>query len=90
MTDNQESRIKLVTTAQYISFNWKVDSELNYDFLRLYCNGMEQASISGNQNWVSYVCYGWMPVNCYEIVYTKDYSVSVGQDRGWVKDLVQW
>jgi hypothetical protein len=90
MTDNQESRIKLVTTAQYIGFNWKVDSELNYDFLRLYCNGMEQASISGNQNWVSYVCYGWMPVNCYEIVYTKDYSVSVGQDRGWVKDLVQW
>jgi hypothetical protein len=88
--DNQESRIRIVSTAQNISFYWKVDSELNYDFLKFYLNGKEQFSISGYQDWVSFVWYGETPVNCYEIVYKKDYSVSVGQDRGWVKSIELW
>lgn len=74
-----------------IRFYWKVSSESNYDFLRFYIDGVEQAgAISGTTDWA---------IQSFDIstdgshslrwAYTKDGSVSYAPDCGWV-DLVSW
>ncbi|MDD3144577.1 MAG: hypothetical protein PHV23_00535 [Candidatus Gracilibacteria bacterium] len=71
-------------TENGISFFYKVSSELNYDFLRFYINGVEQNNWSGEINWTkkSYnlssgtYTLGWC--------YTKDGSVNTGSDKAWI------
>jgi hypothetical protein len=89
--DNQESLIQTtVGGAGTFSFYWKVSSEVEYDFLEFYIDGVLQDRISGLVDWHQMV---------YEITdssshilewrYFKDYSVSEGDDSGWI-DFVEW
>jgi len=72
-----------VSQAGTLKFYWKVSSETNYDYLRFYINGVQQASISGSTSWAqkSYTVSAGATVKW---AYTKDGSVSSGSDAGWV------
>lgn len=87
ITHNQDSFMQ--TTASEdgtFSFYWKVSSESNYDYLRFYVNGAEQAAISGTTSWAqaSYFAPAGATVKW---AYTKDGSVSSGSDAGWVDKI---
>ncbi len=70
-----------------LSFWWKVSSETN-DRLRLVINGTEQASTFGEVDWT----WRLLPIGAgnqiIEWRYTKNNSVSGGQDRGWVDEII--
>ncbi len=70
-----------------ISFFRKVSSESSYDFLEFYIDGNMQGQWSGEMNWdqVSYnVSSG---THTFKWVYDKDYTVSGGQDCGWIDNI---
>jgi hypothetical protein len=95
ITDMQESRFRLVADMNSLYFKWKVDSEQNYDFLNLYVDGMLQNGISGNWGWYSASCLFYTPqlshrVASVEWIYSKDVSVSVGQDKGWISAIQKY
>lgn len=78
------------STTLTISFWLRTSSEQNYDFLRFFIDGSEQARWSGNP-------FGWTQVSytvstpgthTFEWRYTKDGSVSVGSDAVWVDDVL--
>ena len=68
------------------TFEWKVSSEFNRDYLQWYFDGMFRNSISGTG-------VGWQRVTCtvpsgtHEITwkYSKDNNYSSGSDCGWVR-----
>lgn len=72
-----------------LSFRWRTSSEDYYDWLRLRIDGNEVASISGERAWEEFthtiVTDGSHTV---EWAYTKDGSVSDGEDSGWIDDVV--
>jgi len=72
-----------------IKFYWKVSSEQNYDYLRFYIDGSQKAKISGNVGWQQKT-YS-VGSGSHELMwkYTKDVSVSSGDDCGWI-DKVEW
>ncbi|MDP3114672.1 MAG: C25 family cysteine peptidase [Candidatus Cloacimonadaceae bacterium] len=77
-----------VGAAGNISFWRKVSSESNYDFLRFFINGIEQAAWSGNQAWAQF-SYPVQPgTRVFKWAYTKDGSVSSGSDCGWIDEIV--
>ena len=70
-----------------VSFNRKVSSENNYDYLRFYIDNVKQGEWAGEQNWalVSY------PVTAgnhqFRWQYIKDLSVNGGSDKAWIDDI---
>ncbi|UCC98745.1 MAG: glycoside hydrolase family 5 protein [Phycisphaerales bacterium] len=70
-----------------ITFYRKVSSESGYDYLTFSIDGVEKDEWSGEQDWgqASY------PVNegtrTFEWVYSKDGSISDGDDRAWIDDI---
>jgi len=91
IVDEQTSSLVItvnVTTDDQISFYRKVSSESNYDYLRFYIDGIQKDEWSGEVDWeeVSF------PVTAGEHTFTwsyeKDYSVSSGDDCGWVDFIV--
>jgi subtilase family serine protease len=88
--DNQSSAMEFEAefpAGGQISFWLSVSSEANYDFLRFYINGHEQNRWSGNVAWRQ-VTYDVPAGNhTFRWQYTKDGSVSHGQDTAWVDDI---
>jgi uncharacterized repeat protein (TIGR02543 family) len=88
--DNQQSWLQTAVTGPgYVAFSWKVSSEVNYDLLRFYIDGVEQTGkISGEVNWtqVSYT----FPAGSHTLrwAYSKDNSGVSGSDAGWVDQIV--
>jgi predicted outer membrane repeat protein len=73
-----------------LSFWWKVSSELGYDFLRFYIDGVEQGSVSGEVAWqqMSFNLVG-SGIHRLKWTYVKDDSKTSGSDRAWL-DQVTW
>jgi len=88
ISHNQESWMQTTVSGGAISFYWKVSSETGYDSLEFYIDGSLQDSISGSADWQQ-VLYT-LPSGTYELKwrYVKDWSVSEGDDAGWVDALV--
>lgn len=82
----------LATTVQgrgTLAFRWRTSSEDLYDCLRVRLDGSEVAGISGERDWEDVS----IPVesegsHTVEWTYTKDGSVSDGEDCGWIDDVV--
>ena len=72
-----------------LSFWWKVSSQTNKDFLKLFFNGVQQTRISGEVDW-QFQSYTF-PSGSYtsKWTYSKNATVAGGQDRGWL-DQVQF
>ena len=72
-----------------VSFRWKVSSEANYDFLRFSINSVPMASISGGVSWQQKTYAVGAGSQTLKWAFTKDDTVSVGKDAGWV-DRITW
>ena len=89
--NGQDSLIQMtVSGAGTVSFFWKVSSEAGFDFLEFYIDGVLQDRITGSVGWHQ-MMYAISDLGSHTLKwrYVKDYSVSSGDDRGWV-DNVQW
>lgn len=90
ITHNQHSWLQTVVSGPgTISFWWKVSSEANYDFLRFRIAGMDQHWISGEQDWARLSVAVPAGTHTLAWLYSKDESVSLNSDAGWV-DQVVW
>jgi hypothetical protein len=91
ISHNQESWMRTtVGGTGTLSFYWKVSSEAGYDYLEFYIDGVLRDQISGSANWhqMTYAIFA-SGFHTLEWRYVKDYSVSAGEDCGWI-DLVEW
>jgi hypothetical protein len=66
-----------------------VNSESNWDYLRFYIDGSEQAGeISGTVDWAGKSFSGLAAgMHEYKWCYTKDPWISSGSDTGWVDNI---
>ena len=86
ITHNQSTWLQTTVSGPgSLSFYWAVSSEAGYDSLRFYIDDVQQTSTSGNVSWqpVGYSILG-SGTHTLKWVYTKDGSVSVGVDCGWL------
>lgn len=67
-----------------ISFYYKVSSEDGYDFLRFFIDGAQKMAVSGEVGWDRASFPVSAGTHLFKWQYTKDYSETGGQDRGWV------
>ncbi|MBW7990394.1 MAG: hypothetical protein FVQ84_10320 [Planctomycetes bacterium] len=89
--DGQDSLMQTtVSGAGTVSFFWKVSSEAGYDYLEFYIDGVLQDRITGSVGWHQ-MMYAISDFGSHTLKwrYVKDYSVSDGDDCGWI-DLVDW
>lgn len=85
ISHNQESSLETTVTGPCsLSFYWKVSSESGYDYLRVKIDGVEQDKISGSSEWAKKTLQIGAGSHTVSWIYTKDYSVSSGQDAGWI------
>ncbi len=71
-----------------ISFDYKVSSEGNYDYFRVYINDDEVVKTSGSHDYKNYIKSFDAPTDVtLKISYKKDVSVSRGGDAGYFKNL---
>ncbi|MBX3250311.1 MAG: hypothetical protein KF901_24245 [Myxococcales bacterium] len=73
--------------AAEVSFWYRVSSEANYDFLRVYVDGALADSYSGEVGWTRWARTLPAGPHTLEWRYTKDGSVSVGSDTAWIDDV---
>ncbi len=90
ISDSQESWMETTITngPGQLSFWWKVSSELIWDYLEFLVDGVAQSGqISGEVDWQA-MNYS-LPVGTHVLRwrYSKDSSMSAGQDRGWVDQV---
>ncbi len=91
--DSSESRLELTVTVPIggsaYSFDYRVDSEGSYDYLRFYVNDVQEAgaSWSGTVAWANYA--GTLPAGTHTLSwrYTKDSSTSSGLDRAFIDNV---
>ncbi|MCP4261004.1 MAG: hypothetical protein GY774_26360 [Planctomycetes bacterium] len=89
ISHNQESWMQTtVSGAGNISFFWKVSSENGYDLLEFSIDGFLQNSISGSMDWQQIEHKLSPDSHDLKWRYVKDWSVSEGDDAGWVDALV--
>jgi formylglycine-generating enzyme required for sulfatase activity len=95
MDDGQMSGIEwLVIGPGFLSFDWKVSSEADWDWLRFYEVGKSPTNqISGNVDWTRMslsVTGAWDVAHTFRWEYEKDpEGIYFGQDAGWV-DAMSW
>ncbi|HWI83304.1 trypsin-like peptidase domain-containing protein [Ramlibacter sp.] len=77
-----------VTGPGMLTFDWKVSSEANYDFLTVSLDGVKQLAWSGETDW--YTSSVSIPAGVHTVrwQYTKDALLSSGRDAGWVDHVV--
>lgn len=71
-----------------ISFYCKVSSESGYDYLRFYIDGAKKDEWSGEQNWTEVSFPVTEGTRTFTWTYSKDSSVSGGDDTSWIDDIV--
>jgi len=71
-----------------VQFNWKVSSEVDFDYFRFIDNGQKIESISGETGWVTVTHELNSGVHRLQWVYDKDAFVIAGQDAGWLDKVV--
>ncbi len=89
ISDNQKSLLRAVASGKgRLTFDWAVQSEANYDILRLYINGEERQSVSGNNSTFqkSYF-YLDQAENTLLWSYQKDGNTSSLLDQGYLDNV---
>lgn len=85
INDSSSSYIEAtISGVEQISFYWKVSSESNYDYLNFYIDESLITRISGSVDWTQ-VSYDLdLGTHSIKWSYSKDGSVSSGDDCGWI------
>ena len=89
--DNQNSEMiitQLVNGNDSISFFRKVSSENNYDYLRFYIDGVQKGQWCGTVDWSKVIFPVTSGIHTFKWAYSKDYSVSAGDDCAWVDYII--
>ncbi len=76
-----------VSGPEVVIFWWKVSSEGGVDVLSFLIDGVEELSISGEVDWEMVPTLLEPGVHTLKWVYTKDFSIDVGADAGWIDGL---
>ena len=73
-----------------MTFWWKVSSEEDFDFLRLFLDQstIPLASISGETAWQQQTIHLATGEHTLKWIYAKDVNVSTGRDAGWLDEVV--
>lgn len=91
ITDSQQTSMKIDFVYEHdgsISFNKKASSELNWDKLIFYIDGVEQENWSGDSDW-SYHTYPVSEgIHTMKWTYSKDGSLLTGLDCAWVDNIL--
>lgn len=89
ITHNQQSAVQFQAEGPAtISFWWKVSSETNYDALQFQMDSVVKTQIWGEVNWKQQSFNIPAGKHMLAWVYSKDLSVSRGQDAGWLDQVV--
>jgi hypothetical protein len=70
-----------------LSFWWRVSSEKDWDFLKLYIDGILINKISGEVSWQEQKYNLNMGTHTIKFTYSKDYSGEGGEDAGWIDEV---
>lgn len=88
--DDQVSQMsaEVETLGGYLTFNYAVESEANYDFFNLYVNNQRVLSVSGFQPGFT-AAQVFLPPGTHEVVweYRKDEAVGHNQDAVWIDNI---
>ena len=71
-----------------ITFYRKVSSESGYDHLKFYIDGQEIGRWSGEEDWDEVSFPVEAGIRTFRWTYSKDGSVSAGEDTAWIDDIV--
>jgi PKD repeat protein len=71
-----------------LSFWYKVSSEVGYDFLKFYIDDVEMSSWSGEVGWARASFLVAEGIHTFKWVYSKDASLSSGNDCAWLDFIV--
>lgn len=91
ITHSQTSCVQVtVANSATVSFDYAVSSELNWDFLRFYIDGVLKSSWSGVVPWASSgaIAAGAAGLHTYKWCYTKDGVISSNADTAWIDNIV--
>jgi len=86
--ESSKLRLELDCISGNISFYCKISSELGYDLLRFSIDGIEQDSWSGNEDWTEVSFPVTEGRRTFEWTYSKDDSVSDGDDTAWIDNII--
>jgi len=78
----------VISTAGNISFYYKVSSESNYDWLRFYIDGVQQAQWSGLAGWSAATYPVPSGPHTFSWTYSKDGWVNSGSDCAWLDHII--
>jgi len=81
-------QVTLECVTGNITFYHKVSSESGFDFLKFYIDGVEQDKWSGEEDWAEVSLPVTEGSRIFEWTYSKDGSVSEGEDAAWIDDIV--
>ena len=89
ISDNEATSISLTLFTENAngSFAYKVDSESGYDFPMFSVDGAQVESWSGDTGWTNYSFPLSAGTHTLQWTYSKDQSVSNGQDAAWIDNL---
>lgn len=89
ITHNQSSILEAIVDCNVgnVTFYRKVSSELGYDYLTFYIDGVEKNKWSGTQNWAQVSFPVTAGTRTFKWTYSKDGSVSSGFDTAWIDDI---
>ncbi|QJR12852.1 hypothetical protein DSM104443_03946 [Usitatibacter rugosus] len=86
--DGESAGIEVTGTYQAgtASFRYKVSSELNFDYLRFFVDGVEQAKFSGTTvtGWTLFSVPVPAGLHTFRWLYAKDVNGSIGSDAAWI------
>ncbi len=88
--NNDESttlQVKLDCMSGNIAFYCKVSSETGFDYLQFYIDGVEKGKWSGEEDWIEVSFSVTAGVRTFKWTYSKDGSVSEGDDTAWIDDI---
>ena len=77
-----------VLAAGDLTFMYKVSSENNYDKLHFYMDNQEKGTWSGTVDWTEFTQPVTAGQHTFKWSYTKDSSVSSGEDCAWIDDIL--
>jgi hypothetical protein len=85
---NTSLQVKVDCKSGNITFYRKVSCESQYDYLTFYIDGVEKGKWSGEKDWAN-VSFGVTAgTRTFEWTYSKDGSMSEGQDTAWIDDIM--
>lgn len=71
-----------------VSFYYRVSSESGFDHLEFYIDGTRAGQWSGQEDWTAVSFPVTAGERTFEWVYSKDSSVSAGDDTAWIDDII--